>query len=162
VNEKLTMSKLEENDVPVSGEPHEERLDIRRQLGENREIIQSSDIEKQDTIGQSKNYTNSLGSEMVEFSDSERSIITTGNTSRAGISVMTSDETVVRRGDGAIVYSNLNAATKTSRKSSFMAPKFMPSGTSSTQPGERIITNKNSNKGRDWLCCCPFRRRISI
>mmetsp|Transcript_15600 Transcript_15600/g.19799 ORF Transcript_15600/g.19799 Transcript_15600/m.19799 type:complete len:125 (+) Transcript_15600:138-512(+) len=80
-----------------------------------------------------------------------RSLSTTGNTSRAANSVLTSDETVVRRGDGGQI-------TERERIHSFSlnGPNFMPT------EGMSQTTGVDEDDDKKICCCFRRRRRISV
>ncbi len=86
--------------------------------------------------------------------ESSRSLSTTGNGSRAANSVLTCDETIVRRGDGAQV-------RPTSQGISLSDPLMF------VQTSMRGSSTKNNNeKWSLWdkleLCFCCFRKKASV
>lgn len=88
--------------------------------------------------------------------ESSRSLSTTGNGSRAANSVLTCDETIVRRGDGAQV--------RPSSKGISVSDPLM-----FVQTSMRGSSTKNNQENEKWswsdkfeLCCCCFRKKASV
>lgn len=73
---------------------------------------------------------------------------------REGASVLTSDETIVRRGDGAQV---IPRSKKVNEDSSSIGPTFITMATRELNGGDGV--NNNGNSTETTICCRFFQRK---